>query len=95
MCLRGINNGNEKQLNKREYSKIKMCLRGVNNSNQKQLKKRKYGRGSMYLRGVNNSIPHICHFFYTGKIFGELNLHQKTPIFHVKSVKNATFSRKI
>ena len=41
------------------------------------------------------SIPHNCHFFYTGKIFGEYNLHRKTPIFRVKSVKNATFSRKI
>ena len=40
-------------------------------------------------------IPDICHFFYTGKIFGESNLHRKTPIFCVKSVKNATFSRKI
>ena len=40
-------------------------------------------------------IPDICHFFYTGKIFGEWNLHRKTPIFCVKSVKNATFSRKI
>ena len=51
-------------------------------------------------------IPDICHFFYTGKILGELNLHRKTPIFciksvkktpifRVKSVKNAIFSRKI
>ena len=40
-------------------------------------------------------IPHISHFFYKGKIFGEKNLHRKTPIFRVKSVKNATFSRKI
>ena len=23
-------------------------------------------------------IPHICHFFYTGKTFGELNLHRET-----------------
>ena len=49
-------------------------------------------------------IPYICHFFYTGKIFGEKNLHRKTPIFPVKSVKktplfrvksveNANFSR--
>ena len=38
-----------------------------------------------------NLIPDICNFFYTGKIFGEQNLHQKTPIFRVKSVKNATF----
>ena len=35
-------------------------------------------------------------FFYTVKFFGEKNLHRKTPIFCVKSVKkNATFSRKI
>ena len=40
-------------------------------------------------------IPDICHFFYTVKFFGEKNLHRKTPIFRVKSVKNATFSRKI
>ena len=33
------------------------------------------------------TIPHICHFFYTGKIFGKFNLHQKTPIFRIKSVK--------
>ena len=32
-------------------------------------------------------------FFYTSKIFGEQNLHRKTPIFRVKSVKNANFSR--
>ena len=49
-------------------------------------------------------IPNICHFFYTGKFFGEKNLHRKTPIFRVKSVKknplfrvksveNANFSR--
>ena len=36
-------------------------------------------------------IPDICHFFYTGKIFGEKNLHQKTPIFCVKSVKTPLF----
>ena len=36
-------------------------------------------------------IPHICHFFYTSKIFGEKYLHRKTPIFRVKSVKNANF----
>ena len=43
---------------------------------------------------ITKGIPHICHFFYTGKIFGELNLHQKTPIFCVKSVKkNANFLR--
>ena len=46
-------------------------------------------------------IPNICHFFYTGKIFGELNLHRnlhsKLPIytvncqfFRVKSEKNYT-----
>ena len=33
------------------------------------------------------NIPHICHFFYTGKIFGEKNLHQnlhsKLPIYTV------------
>ena len=23
-------------------------------------------------------IPHICHFFYTSKIFGESNLHRQT-----------------
>ena len=32
-------------------------------------------------------IPHICHFFYTGKIFGEENLHRnlhsKLPIYTV------------
>ena len=29
--------------------------------------------------GLHNDvkhIPHICHFFYTGKIFGEQNFHQ-------------------
>ena len=26
---------------------------------------------------TNVTIPHICHFFYTSKIFGELNLHRK------------------
>ena len=36
-------------------------------------------------------IPDICHFFYTGKIFGEKNLHRKTPIFRVKSVKTPLF----
>ena len=33
------------------------------------------------------TIPHICHFFYTGKIFGEQNLHRnlhsKLPIYTV------------
>ena len=27
------------------------------------------------------TIPYIWQFFYTGKIFGEENLHRKTPIF--------------
>ena len=35
------------------------------------------------------SLNHTSYlsFFYTGKIFGEWNLHRKTPIFCVKSVK--------
>ena len=36
-------------------------------------------------------IPDICHFSYTGKIFGEWNLHRKTPIFRVKSVKKRQY----
>ena len=40
-------------------------------------------------------IPYNCHFFYTDTIFVRINLHPKTPIFRVKSVKNATFLRKI
>ena len=45
----------------------------------------------MLLQG-NKSIPYICHFFYTGKIYTEKrqffakNL-SKMPIFRVKSVK--------
>ena len=39
-------------------------------------------------------IPYICHFFYTGKIFGEWNLHSKLPIFRVKSVKIYTGQKK-
>ena len=43
-------------------------------------------------------IPHNCHFFYTGKIFGEWNLHQKTgklrQFFCVKSVKVYTDQNK-
>ena len=26
----------------------------------------------------NRGIPHICHFFYTGKIFGQKILHRRT-----------------
>ena len=44
------------------------------------------------------TIPHICKFFYTGKIFGEENLHRnlhsKLPIFRVKSVKIYTGQKK-
>ena len=44
-------------------------------------------------------IPHICHFFYTGKIFGEENLHRnlhsKLPIFRAKSVKIYTGQKKL
>ena len=36
---------------------------------------------------IHLSIPHICHFFYTGKIFGKWNLHRnlhsKLPIYTV------------
>ena len=28
-------------------------------------------------KDMSSPIPHICHFFYTSKIFGELNLHRK------------------
>ena len=45
------------------------------------------------VENMHGIIPDICHFFYRSKIFGEWNLHQKTPIFRVKSVKNAHFSR--
>ena len=41
-----------------------------------------------------NFIPDICHFFYTSKIFGEQNLHRKTPIFRVKSVNIYTGPKK-
>ena len=43
-------------------------------------------------RSGSLGLPHICHFFYTGKIFVEKNLHQKMPILCVKSEKNANFS---
>ena len=39
----------------------------------------------------NIYIPYNCHFFYTDTIFGEQNLHRKTPIFRVKSVKKRHF----
>ena len=40
-------------------------------------------------------IPDICHFFYTGKILENKMYTEKRQFFRVKSVKNATFSRKI
>ena len=43
------------------------------------------------IKQARTHIPHICHFFYTCKIFGEKNLHQKMPIFFVKSVKKCQF----
>ena len=30
-----------------------------------------FSRGNLFLIHINESIPHICHFFYTGKIFGK------------------------
>ena len=40
-------------------------------------------------------IPDICHFFYTGKIFGEENLHRnlhsKLPVYTV----NCQFTQQI
>ena len=42
---------------------------------------------------LSGTIPDICHFLYTGKIFGEYNLHRKTPIFWVKSVKKTPLFR--
>ena len=44
-------------------------------------------------KNMSICIPDICDFFYTVKFFGEKNLHRKTPIFRVKSVKNAIFLR--
>ena len=52
----------------------------------------------MLLQG-NKSIPYICHFFYTGKIYTEKrqffakNL-SKMPIFRVKSVEIYTSQKK-
>jgi len=40
-------------------------------------------------------IPDICHFFTQAKFLEYKFYTKKTPIFRVKSVKNATFSRKI
>ena len=51
---------------------------------------RKRGSG-VHLR---SPIPDICHFFYTGKIFVEQNLHRKTAMFRVKSVKTPLFRAK-
>ena len=64
------------------------------NSNSPFLWFTKTYHGTWQSVGKNRTIiPDICHFFYTDKIFGEKNLHQKTPIFRVKSVENANFSR--
>ena len=52
------------------------------------------GRLSVIWYGnVVEYIPHICHFFYTVNFFGEWNLHRKTPIFCVKSVKKTPIFR--
>ena len=40
---------------------------------------KRFGHGPPPLPPPNldKIIPNICHFFYTDKIFGEQNLHQK------------------
>ena len=38
-------------------------------------------------------IPHICHFFYTGKIFGEENLHQNLHSKLLVYTVNCQFTR--
>ena len=40
-----------------------------------------------------NYIPHICHFFYTSKIFGEQNLHRKNAQITTKYTENCHFLR--
>ena len=44
-------------------------------------------QSGVHIASVFITIPDICHFFYTGKIFGEENLHQnlhsKLPIYTV------------
>ena len=42
------------------------------------------------LEWCNFGIPHICHFFYTGRIFENQILHQKKTTKGTKNTKNVS-----
>ena len=57
-----------------------------------------FGRGALLARRLiyhSTAIPHICHFFYTGKIFGKQNLHETYTVNCQFTQYIANFSRQI